>query len=115
MTEDLIACKLLLVEFVSSITNTKKVMTAFTALMNSFMFSCENFPLYSMCLTRLANESVVVVFGKCPYVTFSKMQVLQDNLLFHLDFVIHLFGKVCSVLSAMKSMFQQCMRLITSV
>lgn len=58
-------------------------------LRSSFHINCEEeLVMAGVCLTRLAKDSGLVAYGKCPYITFHKIRMFRGNLFYHIDFDI---------------------------
>ena len=69
--------------------DTHKSKNGCNVLHSSFHINCEEeLVMAGVCLTRLAKDSGLVAYGKCPYIIFHKMQLFRGNLFYHVDFDI---------------------------
>ena len=67
--------------------DTHKSKNGCNVLRSSFHINCEKqLVMAGVCLTRLAKDSGLVAYGKCPYITFHKMRLFRGNLFYHVDF-----------------------------
>lgn len=90
--------------------DTHESMSGCSVLHSNFHINCENeLVMAGVCLTRLANDSGLVAYGKCPYITFHKIQKFRGNLFYHIDFEIStLTEETCGPLNRKGLLCSEC-------
>ena len=81
-----------------------------SVLHSTYLINCEEeLVMAGVCLTRLANNSGLVAYGKCPYVAFRRMQILHGNLFYHIDFETStLTEEICGPLNRKGLLCSEC-------
>lgn len=90
--------------------DTHKSRNGCNGLHSTYLINCEEeLVMAGVCLTRLANDSGLVAYGKCPYFTFCRMRILHDNLFYRIDFEIStLTEEICGPLNRKGLLCSEC-------
>ena len=90
--------------------DTHKSRNGCNGLHSTSLINCEEeLVMAGVCLTRVANDSGLVAYGKCPYVTFRRMRIFHDNLFYHIDFEIStLTEETCGPLNRKGLLCSEC-------